>query len=90
MGSAPGRGVATTLATDLGLREPFPNREGKKMRIETSVTSVSWIPSEAMTGPLRVPVDLGIGHYDDPLPDHIDDLDTARIERNADAAGRLR
>ena len=43
------------------------------MRIESSVTSVSWIPSEAMTGPLRVPVDLGIGHYDDPLPDHIDD-----------------
>ena len=28
------------------------------MRIESSVTSVSWIPSEAMSGPLRVPVDL--------------------------------
>ena len=38
------------------------------MRIESSVTSISWIPSEAMTGPLRVPVDLGIGHYDDPPP----------------------
>lgn len=45
------------------------------MRIESAVTSISWIPSEAMTGPLRLPVDMGIGHYDDPLPDHIDDLD---------------
>ena len=49
------------------------------MRIESSVTSVSWIPSEAMTGPLRVPVDLGMGHYDDPLPDHIDDLEALRV-----------
>jgi len=48
------------------------------MRIESRVVSVSWIPSEAMTGPLRVPVDLGIGHYDDPLPDHIDDLEALR------------
>jgi hypothetical protein len=48
------------------------------MRIESSVTSLSWIPSEAMTGPLRVPVDVGIGHYDDPLPDHIDDLEALR------------
>lgn len=43
------------------------------MRIESTVTSISWIPSEAMTGPLRLPVDMGIGLYDDPLPDHIDD-----------------
>ena len=48
------------------------------MRIESSVTSVSWIPSESMTGLLRVPVDLGVGHYDDPLPDHIDDLEALR------------
>lgn len=48
------------------------------MRIESRVASVSWIPSEAMTGPLRIPVDLGIGHYDDPLPDHIDDLESLR------------
>jgi hypothetical protein len=42
------------------------------MRIEQSVTSISWIPSEAMTGPMRVPMDLGIGHYDQAPPDHID------------------
>ncbi len=49
------------------------------MRYESSVTSVSWIPSEAMTGPLRVPVDIGIGHYDAPLPAHIDDLEALRL-----------
>ncbi|MGI9584902.1 MAG: cyclic nucleotide-binding domain-containing protein [Acidimicrobiia bacterium] len=49
------------------------------MRIESAVASVSWIPSEAMTGPLRVPVDVGISHYDDPLPDHIEDLDDLRL-----------
>ena len=48
------------------------------MRNESTVTSVSWIPSEAMSGPLRVPVDLGIGHYDDPLPDHIEDIEALR------------
>ncbi|HEX9645645.1 MAG TPA: cyclic nucleotide-binding domain-containing protein [Acidimicrobiia bacterium] len=48
------------------------------MRHEASVTSISWIPSEAMSGPLRVPVDLGIGHYDPPPPDVIDDLAALR------------
>ena len=60
------------------------------MRIESSVTSVSWIPSEAMTGPLRVPVDLGIGHYDDPLPDHIDDLEALRVADRFRFANELR
>jgi hypothetical protein len=49
------------------------------MRIERSVTSVSWIPSEAMTGPMRLPMDLGIGHYDSPPPDHIDPADLGRM-----------
>jgi hypothetical protein len=39
------------------------------------VTAVSWIPSEAIPSPLRVPLDIGIAHYDDPPPDTIDDLD---------------
>ena len=41
------------------------------MRHESSVTSISWIPSEAMTGPMRVPMDLGIGHYDQAPPDQV-------------------
>jgi hypothetical protein len=44
------------------------------MRCESSVTSVSWIPSEAVTGSMRVAFDAGFGHYDDPPPDEITDL----------------
>jgi hypothetical protein len=44
------------------------------VRLSSSVTSVSWIPSEAITGHMKLPMTLGIGHYDDPLPDRIDDL----------------
>ncbi len=52
------------------------------MRVEHSVTSISWIPSEAMTGPLRVPMDLGIGHYDAPPPDQIDPADLPGMRDN--------
>lgn len=44
------------------------------MRVASSVTSISWIPSEAITGPVRVPMDVGIGHYDDPPPDRLGDV----------------
>lgn len=42
------------------------------MRHESTVTSISWIPSEAMSGPMRIPMDIGIGHYDPPPPDHLE------------------
>ena len=66
------------------------NREGGQMRIESSVTSVSWIPSEAISGLIRVPVDLGVGRYDDPLPDHIEDLERLRAEDRFRFANQLR
>src|ERR1017187_10913027 len=44
------------------------------MRIESSVTSISWIPSEAVAGVTKVPFEMGLAHYDDPPPDHIDSL----------------
>src|SRR2546428_2027363 len=44
------------------------------MRIESAVTSVSWIPSEAIGGIMRAPFDLGPMHYDDPPADQIDDV----------------
>ncbi len=44
------------------------------MRIESSVTSISWIPSEAISGPTRLPMDVGVGHYDDPPPETIGDV----------------
>lgn len=44
------------------------------MRIEASVTSISWIPSEAIIGMTKLPFAFGVAHYDDPPPDHIEDL----------------
>ncbi|MGN6174671.1 MAG: hypothetical protein ACTHPS_17260, partial [Streptosporangiaceae bacterium] len=48
------------------------------MRYESSVTSLSWIPSEAVTGGARVAFDSGVTHYDDPPPAQIDDLEALR------------
>lgn len=46
------------------------------MRIESSVTSVSWIPSEAVEGLPKLPFTFGVAHYDDPPPDRIDFIET--------------
>ena len=46
-----------------------------KMRYESSVTAISWIPSEAVKGFLGVPFEMGLAHYDAPLPEKLDDLD---------------
>ncbi len=43
------------------------------MRIESSVTSISWIPSESISGVARVGMDIGMSHYDQPPPDRVDD-----------------
>ena len=61
------------------------------MRIESSVTSVSWIPSEAISGFNRLPMDLGIGHYDPAPPARIDDavLDELKAADRLRAANRL-
>ena len=45
------------------------------MRVESSVTSVTWIPSEAISGMPKIPFELGISHYDDPPPDRLIDLE---------------
>ena len=45
------------------------------MRVESSVTALTWIPSEAIEGMPKLPFELGVAHYDDPLPDRIDNLD---------------
>jgi len=48
------------------------------MRIESSVTSVSWIPSEAIAGAMKVPFEMGIAHYDPPPPEVLDDIEALR------------
>lgn len=45
------------------------------MRVESSVTSVTWIPSEAIEGMTKVPFEIGVTQYDDPPPDVLEDLD---------------
>ncbi len=60
------------------------------MRIEASVTSLSWIPSEALGGLTKLPFDLGVSHYDPPPPDHLDDLATLRDADRFRFANQLR
>ncbi len=39
------------------------------MRHESSITSLSWIPSEAIEGSQRLAFDAGMVHYDEPPRD---------------------
>ena len=55
-----------------------PRVHGVVMRIESSVTSLSWIPSEAVTGLNKAVFGSGFTHYDDPPPDVIRDLEALR------------
>ena len=48
------------------------------MRIESRVVAVSWIPSEAVAGTMKAPFELGLAHYDQPLPDVLGDLEDWR------------
>jgi hypothetical protein len=52
------------------------------MRVESSVTSISWIPSDAVKGMPKVPFELGVAHYDDAPPEelHVGDLDRLTAE----------
>lgn len=59
------------------------------MRYESSVTSVSWIPSEAVEGMTRLPFDAGMAHYDPPPPDEVEDLDALRVADRFRFANRL-
>lgn len=54
------------------------------MKIESSVTSLSWIPSQAVKGAGKLGFKLGPLHYDDPLADAFADLDELERWRAAD------
>jgi Cyclic nucleotide-binding domain len=45
------------------------------MRYESCVTSLSWIPSEAIRGATRMPFDAGITHYDEAPPGELGDIE---------------
>jgi hypothetical protein len=59
------------------------------VRIESSVTSLSWIPSEAVGGMTKMPFETGLAHYDPPPPDVIEDLDELQREGRFRFANRL-
>ena len=60
------------------------------MRYESSVTSLSWIPSEAVTGVSRAAFDSGFTHYDDPPPGELDDIEELQAADRFRFANRLR
>jgi hypothetical protein len=59
------------------------------MRVESSVTCISWIPSEAIRGLPRLPFATGMAHYDQPPPEDVGAPDEARLDELA-ATDRLR
>jgi Cyclic nucleotide-binding domain len=54
------------------------------MKHESVITSLSWIPSEAIEGSMRVPFDVGMAHYDPPPPDRVATLKELETLRKAD------
>ena len=63
------------------------------MRHEASVLSVSWIPSEAVTGMTKLPFEVGVTHYDNPPPERItgpEELEALRAGRQFRFANELR
>jgi hypothetical protein len=54
------------------------------VRIQSSVTAVSWVPADSIEGGQRLHFHVGAAQYDDPPPTHLDDLEALL------AAGRVR
>lgn len=48
------------------------------MKVSSSVTSLSWIPSEAVTGPMKLSFATGLSHYDPPPSAQLTDLEKLR------------
>ena len=59
-------------------------------RIESSVTAISWIPSEAITGPSKIPFEVGVTHYDEPPPDRLESIEELRTSDRFREANELR
>jgi len=59
------------------------------MRIESSVTSVSWIPSESVSGVFKAGFAIGASRFDDPPPEVLGDLDALFAQERFRFANRL-
>ena len=75
----PGGGASHPPGCQVPGWAPVPGRAyGAAMRVESSVLSVSWIPSEAVKGVNKLPFEMGVAHYDEPPPDVVEDLAVLR------------
>src|SRR5690242_2369904 len=43
----------------------------QSIRVEDSVTSLSWIPREAIEGMTKIPFEVSVTRYDQPPPDRL-------------------
>jgi hypothetical protein len=59
------------------------------VRIENTFTTLSWIPSEAVTGVNKAIFESGVTHYDPPPPDVLYDLDQMAADDRFRFANRL-
>lgn len=59
------------------------------MRVSSTATSLSWIPSEAVTGVMKGTFSTGLSHYDQPPPGRLDDLAALRDADGFRFANRL-
>ncbi len=59
------------------------------MRIESSVFSISWIPSEAVAGAMKLPFEKGLAHYDTAPPETVTDLEELRLADRFRFANKL-
>lgn len=59
------------------------------MRVQSHATTVSWIPSEAVTGPMKATFSTGVSHYDEPPPGALGDLEALRDSDGFRFANRL-
>ena len=61
------------------------------MRTASSVTAISWIPSDAIEGMPKLPFELGVARYDAPPPERLEegDLERLRAEDRFREANRL-
>src|SRR4051794_6131053 len=61
----------------------------RSVRVEHTFTTLSWIPSEAVTGVNKAVFESGFTHYDEPPPDVLYDLDDMAADDRFRFANRL-
>lgn len=80
----------STLVNDLSEADAGTMTTETRTRLEGLVTSLSWIPSEAIEGAQRLAFDSGITHYDPPPPSEDLDVEALRAADRFRFANQLR